>query len=163
MAGNLWLRNPDEMARHVSLCLLATEGRDPQDEWGEHPGLMDAIDEELIVAKLVDASAPGWPAEECARKLVAGRSKLELVALALRGDPYTFMTFPETYQLLTVAMSGEIREADPGKLEKHHPEGKAAMERLWDGLRDWVAVPWMPTDMPRLVAQMQRRTVILVN
>ena len=163
MAGNLWLRNPDEMARHVSLCLLATEGRDPQDEWGEHPGLMDAIDEELIVAKLVDASAPGWPAEECARKLVAGRSKLELVALALRGDPYTFMTFPETYQLLTVAMSGEIHEADPGKLEKHHPKGKAAMERLWDGLRDWVAVPWMPTDMPRLVAQMQRRTVILVD
>ena len=163
MSGNLWLRDADEMARHVAICLEHAAGRDPQDVWGEHPALMEAITEEFVVSKLVDSSAPGWDAEAWARRLVAGRSQLELVALALRGDPYTFMTFPHAYELLMTSLNGDIREADPGKLTKHHPDGKAAMEQLWEGLREWVAVSWMPPDMPRIVGQMRRRVVILTD
>ena len=37
------------------------------------------------------------------------------------------------------------------------------MERLWQGLKKWVAVAWTPPDMPRIVGEMRRRTVILVN
>ena len=163
MSNNLWLRDEDDMARHVALCLIQCEGADPQDEWGEHPGLIEAVDAEYVVGRLVDAAAPGWDSESYARQLVEGLGPNELLALALRGDPYTFMTFPKTYELLAVALSGEIREADPGKLKDHHPEGKAAMEQLWQGLKKWVAVSWMPPDMPRMVGEMKRRVVILTD
>jgi hypothetical protein len=163
MSNNLWLRDEDEMAKHVALCLLQCAGEDPQEEWGEHPGLIDAVDAEAVVACLVQASAPGWDSESYARHLVSGLGQNELMALALRGDPYSFMTFPVAYELLMTALGGEIREADPGKLKDHHPEGKAAMERLWQGLKKWVAVSWMPPDMPRMVGEMKRRVVILTD
>ena len=163
MSGNLWLRDADEMARHVSVCLQQCAGEDPQTEWGEFPGLDEAINEDYVVAKLADSSAPGWDAEGYARKLVAGRPFHQLAAIALRGDPYTFMFFPLAGELLQTALSGEIREADPDKLKKHHPEGKAAMERLWQGLKKWVAVAWTPPDMPRIVGEMRRRVVILTD
>ena len=163
LTGNLWLRDADEMAKHVASCLMYSKGKDIQKEWGDHPDLAEAVDAEYVIAKLVDSSAPGWDAEAYARSLVTGFGKGELLALALRGDPYTFMGMPRAFELLQVALDGEIKEADPGKIEKHHPDGKRAMEKLYAGLRDWVAVHWMPPDMPRIVGEMKRRTVILVN
>ena len=163
LTGNLWLRDADEMAKHVASCLMYSKGKDIQKEWGDHPNLVEAVDAEYVIAKLVDSSAPGWDAEAYARSLVTGFGKDELLALALRGDPYTFMGMPHAFELLQVALNGEIKEADPDKIEKHHPDGKRAMEELYAGLRDWVAVHWMPPDMPRIVGEMKRKTVILVN
>lgn len=160
LAGNLWLRNENEMARHVSDCLRKGAGRDPQAEWGEHPELVGALEESDAVETLAKASAPGWDSRSYAASLVAGRSKADLLSIVLRGNPYLFMTFPRAYELLSVALSGEIREADPDKIAKHHPEGKAALDALGAGMLDWVAVHWMPSDLPRMVAKMERRTVI---
>ena len=163
LTGNLWLRGPDEMARHVASCLMHCEGRDLQQEWGELPALAEAVDVEYVVSRLVDSSAPGWDAAACARGLVGTFGQGELLALALRGDPLSFMALPRAYGLLQTALAGEIKEADPGKIEQHHPAGKAAMEELYTGLRDWVMVHWMPADMPRIVGEMRRRTVCLVD
>ena len=163
MANNLWLRSPDEMARHVAMCLLQCGDDDIQAEWGEHEGLVEAIDAEYVIERLVDASAPDWDARGYATKLIAKLDKQALFTVALRGDPYTFLSLPRAYELLMTSIDGEIREADPGKLEKHHPAGKAAMEELWQGMKKWVAVAWTPPDMPRIVGEMKRRVVILTD
>lgn len=163
LSGNLWLRNRDEMARHVADCLARAGGRDPQEAWGEHPGLVASIEDGDVAEVLALGSAPGWDARAYAAELEARMTPAEKLAIVMRGNPYLFLTFPRAFELLQVALGGEIREADPEKMEKHHPEGKAALEELWEGLKDWVAIHWMPADMPRMAASMTRRVVILTD
>ena len=151
------------MARHAADCLRQGGGRDIQEQWGEHPDIVGAIEPSDVVEVLVKASAPGWDSRSCAEGLTQNLPTNDLMAIFLRGDPYTFLTFPRAYELIAVAIDGEIKEADPGKLEKHHPAGKAALEELWEGMKDWVAVHWMPADMPRMVGEMTRRVVILTD
>ena len=163
LTNNCWLENADELTRHVACCLRHTaEVGNPEDEWGAHP-LADAITEDAVIDALVEACAPTWEARPVAEELVRGRSKHDLWSLALRGDPHAFMQFPRALDLLDVAIAGEIREADPGKLAKHHPDGKAAIEALWEGMRRWVMVPQVPGDLPRRITRIRRKTVILVN
>jgi hypothetical protein len=149
------------MARHVAACAAAA-GDGPESEWGEHPD-RELISEEVAVQTLVASCAPGWDAEPSARALVAGRTLPELWSIVLRGDPYNFMRFPAAMELLTTALEGEIREADPGKMVKHHPEGKAALEALFTGLKRWCAAVSLPGDLPNLVTQMRRRVVVLTD
>lgn len=164
LGGNFWLRNADEMARHIAECLrLAGSSEiDVEEEWGEHPD-QNMFTHEWVVDRLVDGSAPGWDARRIAQALVEGMDEKQLKALALRGNVYAFMDFPVAGDLLFTSLNGEIREADPGKIAKHHPDGKVALEQLSEGLLKWVALPWMPADMPRLVGAMTRRVVTLTD
>ena len=161
--NNLWLRNRDEMARHIATCITEIGEDNIEDEWGEHPQLMEMVTPEYVTSMLVDASAPGWKAREYAEELTACMNKTQLLAIALRGDPHTFMTFPNAYADLQIALSGEIREADPGKLAKTHPKGKAAIERIIEGIKKWVAIRWLPVDLTHIVPKMVRRSVLLVD
>lgn len=162
MMNNLWLRNPNEMARHVAICVGQCEGGDPREEWGDHPQVPE-VTPEMVVDRLIDASAPGWDSRTCAEGLVVGLPESALWAILFRGNPFQFLGFPRAQELLITALNGKISEADPGKMEKHHPEGKLAIEALWEGMSRWVAIHWMPADMPRLIGEMTRRVVILTD
>ena len=162
LAGNFWLRDQNEMLRHVYSCLKQADKRDPRDEWGEYYS-DDLSTRETAIKCLVNGSAPGWDAEGYAAKLVANLSDIDLWSIVLRGNPYAFMGFEKVNTLLCTAFGGEIKEADPEKIEKHHPEGKAALDEIARGLIDWVGVHWMHHDMPRIVAEMERKAVLLVD
>ena len=157
LGGNLWLGDADEMARHAAECALHCDGADPA-EWG-----LVSPDDADLVDLLVRASASGWDSRAAAEELVTRLPGSVKLALAYRGRPYDFLGSERAMALLDAAVGGEIREADPKSLAKHHPEGKAALEELWGGLRLWVAVPWLPGDLPRRASTMRRRVVILCD
>jgi hypothetical protein len=162
LSNNLWIRNADQLATHISTSLKQANGRSPFEEWGNHP-LAEGVTRESLVAHLLSACAPGWDALSCINRYLDKLSDDDMWTLFLRGNPYFFLSFEKAQDLLTVALNGEIREADPGKIEKHHPDGKAALDKLSAGMLDWVAVHWQHFDMPRVVTEMERRSVILVD
>ena len=163
LSGNLWLRNADEMARHIAICLKSAGNSKISEEWGEHPALYDNITEEDVVQALCNSCSNTWKPEETARILLKGLTKDDLVNIYLRGNPHLFLTFPDAYECLQIAINGNIREADPDKLEQHHPEGKKALDRLAEGMKKWVAVHWTPVDLNQIVTKMIRRSVLIVD
>jgi hypothetical protein len=162
LGSNLWLRDYSQMANHIACCIREGHGKDPQDEWGVH-ALSEFLSEEYVIEVLVKSSAPHWNSRAAATKLVKNRTSEELWAIALRGDPYNFLLFPKAYELLTIALSGEIKEAEPSSIEKHHPDGKKALDELWTGLQKWVAISWLHHDLPQLATQIERLVVILTD
>ena len=163
LANNLWLRDRHELARHVSLCLDAADGGpDLEDEWGES-ATPEEFSRARVVDHLVSACAPGWDSRSFAERLTERLTPRQLRSLAYRGDPYAFCRLPEVVTLLEVAISGEIRVADARKIAKDHPEGKVAIERIFEGMKKWVMVPHVPSDLPRRIAEMQRCSVVLTD
>lgn len=160
--GNYWLRNRNEMARHIASCLEVGAAADPQEEWGEHPMASD-VSHDKIVELLVKGSAPGWNSRDAAVELVSGLSHLQLWSLYLRGNPYLFLQFPVAQAYLDCAVSGEIHEPSAKKIEKTHPEGLAALDSLWAGMKRWTAVHWVHNDCPRWADQVHRKIVTLVD
>ena len=163
LANNLWLRDRHELARHVSLCLTAAEdGPDLEEEWGESAS-PEEFSRTRVIDHLVAACAPGWDSRAYAERLTERLTSRQLRALAYRGDPYAFCLLPEATTLLEVAISGEIRVADARKIAKDHPEGKVAIDRLFEGMKKWVMVPHVPGDLPRRIAEMKRSSVVLTD
>jgi hypothetical protein len=162
LTANFWFQNIDEMANHIATCLKETNQEDPQDEWGEHP-LNEFINEENAILSLVNGSAPGWDSESAAKLLIQHCTTNDLWSIILRGNIYDFFSFPKAQELLCIALNGVIKEAAPDKIEKTHPEGKIAIEKLWDGLRKWVAISWMHADLPRRLNVIRRRSIVLVD
>ena len=158
LAGNAWIRSEDELWRHIAESAIAAGEADPADEWGAHPTPPTHEDAERVLLK---SCAPGWGAEDAVKRAVGMLDQETVNAIAYRGNLYAFLRHERAQDLLAVALSGEIREADPDKMEEHHPEGKKALEDLWEGVRKWVAFHWLPADMPARVAEMEREVVIL--
>jgi len=154
LANNLYLQDVDELMHHVAECVKHCADQSLS-AWGLEPA-----DDATLVETLVQASAPGWDARPAAERLVATMSDTARDALSFRGRLYEFLSCDRVMGLLDVALSGEIKEADPKHLASHHPEGKAALEELWTGLGAWVAIPWLAGDLPRRAATMRRRAVI---
>lgn len=165
MSGNMWLKTPDEMLRHLISCFDQTDDMATVDEeWGYDENVMAVFTEENAVETLVSNSAPGWDSRAYATELVSGMSADRLASVILRGNPYLFMSFPRAFEMLNTAIwNGDFQEADSKAIGKHHPEGKVALDALWEGMRKWVAVHWMHSDMPRRVTEMKRRTVIMTD
>ena len=162
LSNNLWIRNANQLATHIFSSIEKANGRLPSEEWGNHP-LAETVTKEAVIEHLLDACAPNWDALTAIHSYIDTLSQEDLWALYLKGNPYFFLQFEKAQDLLTTSLSGEIREADPGKIAKHHPEGKVALDTLSVGMLDWVAVHWQHFDMPRVVAEMERRSVILVD
>ncbi len=160
LAGNMWIGSADELARHVAACLRKSGGLPevPGQAWGS-PDFDGAPTAEECAAKLASHCAPGWdpgPAAAALARAVGPRARWSLM---YRGDPYLFLSLPRCQDLLAEALGGTIREPDAESMERQHPEGKKALDLLWEGLEAWVAPPWLPSDGPKRVAVMRRKCV----
>jgi hypothetical protein len=157
LTGNYWLRDADELARHVAACIHVGAGELPTATWGDLNGEPDVAQ---AADALVAHCAPGWNARPVAEALMATLCPEALWAVVLRGDPFTFASFPRAHNLIEQALAGEVTVE--GQLQ-WTPDAKAALDELAAGMLRWVAPPWLPGDLPHRVAEMRRRAVVLTD
>jgi hypothetical protein len=172
LGGNFWIGGQDELVHHVTQCLAACDGDDPRDEWGAFPfpdGVAgDTNAEDLWLSErtervLVGACSNTWDCRSAVRSIVRHLTTAGMWALVLRGDPYTFCKFPCASDKVDAAMGGTFSDTSEKNMRKEHPVGLDALNLLWEGMSKWVCSPWLPADLPRRVAIMRRRYVVLAD
>jgi len=162
LTGNFQFKTPSDLYRFVYECANFSEGKD-LDEWlteGEYN--LDAARLE-VKGNLLKGCASGVFLGKQIDKVVSELSERQVKCLLFRGSPYKFFSLNKVKALLEISFDGVIQEGDEKCIGKHHPNGLVALDKIWQGLEDWVVVPFIPPHIDRTVEQMNRRSVILAD